>query len=282
MDKDHYAKDTEVAYDPELKREEKEPVSPSEPASGRRRAKRPSKANGGDTSAPKGTQTRRRRKAFNLSSSEWYLNRELTWLSFNERVLHEAKDERVPLLERVKFLAIVGSNLDEFFMKRIGGLKQQVGAGVHELTIDGRTPIQQIEESYEVVRNLEKDMRAAYLEIVERLREHDIVITDYVSLNDAERATLREYYRRNIFPLLTPLAMDPAHPFPFLSNLSLNLLVTLHHPDDRTEVLARVKAPVGSGAPRFLRVGEDNRFVRLEDVMANNLDHLFPGVDVER
>ena len=282
MDKDHYAKDTEVAYDPELKREEKVPVSPSEPASGRARAKRPSKANGGDTSAQKGTQTRRRKKAFNLSSSEWYLNRELTWLSFNERVLHEAKDERVPLLERVKFLAIVGSNLDEFFMKRIGGLKQQVGAGVHELTIDGRTPIQQIEESYEVVRNLEKDMRAAYLEIVERLREHDIVITDYVSLNDAERATLREYYRRNIFPLLTPLAMDPAHPFPFLSNLSLNLLVTLHHPDDRTEVLARVKAPVGSGAPRFLRVGEDNRFVRLEDVMANNLDFLFPGVDVER
>lgn len=218
---------------------------------------------------------------FNLSSPEWYLNRELTWLSFNARVLREARDERTPILERVKFLAIVASNLDEFFMKRIGGLKQQVGAGVHELTVDGRSPQQQVEECYAVIRELELDMHDTYLEIVEALGEKGIVLADYASLADEERAQLRDYYHTNIFPLVTPLAMDPAHPFPFLSNLSLNLLVTLTHPDDRSQVLARVKAPVGSGTPRFLRVGEGNRFVRLEDVMANNLDLLFPDVEVE-
>ncbi|MDH3472192.1 MAG: polyphosphate kinase 1 [Rhodospirillales bacterium] len=220
-------------------------------------------------------------RSFDLTSPEWYLNRELTWLSFTGRVLHEARDKRTPVLERVKFLAIVASNLDEFFMKRIGGLKQQVGAGVHDRTVDGRTPQQQIGECTEVVRGLQIEMRAAYREIMAELRDSSVFMMRYEALSEGDRETLREDYRRNIFPFVTPLAMDPAHPFPFLSNLSLNLLVTLQHPDEDKEVLARVKVPVGSGVPRFLQVGATLRFVALEEVMAQNLDLLFPDVEVK-
>ncbi len=212
---------------------------------------------------------------------ELYLNRELTWLAFNRRVLHEAKDEHTPLLERVKFLAIVSSNLDEFFMKRIGGLKQQVGAGVQDLTVDGRTPEQQIAECTEVIRDLHREKRSVFLALVDALRAHGIVLITYDELSTEERAAVRGDYVDNIFPLVTPLAMDPAHPFPFISNLSLNLLVTLHYPDEPEMVMARVKVPVGSGVPRLLRVGEGNRFIPLEDVMAHNLDLLFPGMEVE-
>jgi len=219
-------------------------------------------------------------QAFDLNSPEWYLNRELTSLGFTRRVLHEAQDKRVPLLERVKFLAIAGSHLDQFFMKRIGGLKQQVAAGVHERTIDGRTPQQQIEECGDAVRTLEKEVRAAYRTLIPELRKNNVVIARYRRLPEADRAVLREHYRQNIFPFVTPLAMDPAHPFPFLSNLSLNLLVTLNHADSDEEILARVKVPVGAGTPRFMQVGEVLCFVPLEEVMANNLDLLFPDMEV--
>jgi polyphosphate kinase len=216
-----------------------------------------------------------------LRSPELYLNRELTWLNFNRRVLHEAQDPRNPLLERLKFLAIVNGNLDEFFMKRIGGLKQQAAAGVHDLTVDGRTPEQQIAECIAVIRDLILELQSTYLDLVAALAEHDIAITTWDRLSADERAALRETYLTNIFPLVTPLAMDPAHPFPFISNLSLNLLVTLHQPDEDTSGLARVKVPVGAGVPRFLRIGESYRFIALENVMANNLDVLFPEMDVE-
>ena len=216
-----------------------------------------------------------------LRSPELYLNRELTWLNFNRRVLHEAQDLRNPLLERLKFLAIVNGNLDEFFMKRIGGLKQQAAAGVHDLTVDGRTPEQQIAECIAVIRDLTLELQSTYLDLVAALAKHDIAITTWDRLSADERAALRETYLTNIFPLVTPLAMDPAHPFPFISNLSLNLLVTLHQPDEDTLGLARVKVPVGAGVPRFLRIGESYRFIALENVMANNLDVLFPEMDVE-
>ncbi|MDJ0868950.1 MAG: polyphosphate kinase 1 [Myxococcota bacterium] len=216
-----------------------------------------------------------------LSSPELYLNRELTWLGFNYRVLHEAADERTPLLERVKFLAIVGSNLDEFVMKRIGGLKQQAAAGMREPTIDGRTPEQQIADCYDVIRDLYRREREVLAKLVTRLAEHDIVIARYEDLDDSDRAWLRDYYYTNIFPLVTPQAMDPAHPFPFISNLSLNLLVTVRQTRDDTLSLARVKVPVGTGIPRLLRVQERDVFVPLEQVMANNLDLLLPGIQVE-
>jgi polyphosphate kinase len=214
-----------------------------------------------------------------LNQPGYYLNRELTWLNYCFRVLHEAEDPRTPLLERVKFVAIVASILDEFFMKRIGGLKQQVGAGMHERTVDGRTPQQQIGEAYLLVRELGRRSQALLPLLFDKLADHGIRVTRYERLEAKQRATLREYYFHNIFPLVTPQATDPAHPFPFISNLSLNLLVTLRYPTDTELNLARVKVPVGAGSPRFLQV--DGYYVPLEDVMAHNLDLLFPGMIVE-
>ena len=218
---------------------------------------------------------------FDLRSPELYLNRELTWLSFNRRVLNEAKDPRTPLLERVKFLAIADMTMDEFIMKRIGGLKQQVGAGVHKLTVDGRTPQQQIDECLAVVAEINAEKRAVYRTLVDELAKHDIRILAYDSLAPEDRESLRAYYLNNIFPLVTPLAMDPAHPFPHLSNLSLNILVTLHQKSDNETILARVKVPVGNDVPRFLKIGDNNHFVPLEEVMAGNLDLLFPDRSIE-
>ncbi len=218
---------------------------------------------------------------WDLEDPGLYLNRELTWLNFNFRVLHEAEDPRTPLLERIKFLAIVGSNIDEFFMKRIGGLKQQVEANFQERTVDGRTPAEQISESYEVVHRLEKRMREVLLQVRNELEQHDISLETWEGLTDAERADLREYYVENVYPLVTPQATDPAHPFPFISNLSLNLLVNLRSTKDDLPSLARVKVPVGRGTPRLLQVGSTKRYVRLESVMAHNLDLLFPGMHVE-
>ena len=215
-----------------------------------------------------------------LKAPGLYLNRELTWLEFNRRVLHEASDSRTPLLERLKFLAIVGGNIDEFFMKRIGGLKQQVGAGIHELTVDGRSPQDQIHDSIALVRDIQTRIRETFLDLKEQLLGHNIAISDYAGLLEEEQAGVRAYYLENIFPLVTPLAMDPAHPFPHISNLSLNLLVTLRTQEETTPIMARVKIPTGNTVPRFIRVGSSNRFVLLEDVMANNLDVLFPDVEV--
>ena len=216
-----------------------------------------------------------------LSDPQLYLNRELTWLAFNQRVLHEAEDSRTPLLERVKFIAILGSNLDEFFMKRIGGLKQQLGAGMHKLTVDGRTPKQQIDESYALVRELEERQRATVHKICNELADHDIKILSWKDLKQADKSYLRDYYHDNIFPLVTPQSMDPAHPFPFVSNLSLNLLVQAKSSGeiDKT-VLTRIKVPVGDGAPRFLQLLERNHFVTLEDVVAHNLDMLLPEMEI--
>jgi polyphosphate kinase len=216
-----------------------------------------------------------------LSSPDLFLNRELTWLAFNRRVLHEAEDERNPLLEQLKFLAITASNLDEFFMKRIGGLKQQVVAGMQELTVDGRTPQQQIAECYLVVREQEQRQRELGPQILAQLENYGIRLRPYSSLTADERKTIREYYYKNIFPLVTPQAMDPAHPFPFVSNLSLNLLVTARYQNDSDPMMARVKVPIGFGIPRFLRIANQNDFVRLEDVVANNLDLLFPSMIID-
>lgn len=217
---------------------------------------------------------------FDLSDSQWYLNRELTWLEFNSRVLHEAEDPRTPLLERLKFVAIVSANLDEFFMKRIGGLKQQIGAGMRELTLDGRSARQQVSECHVVIRELEARKEAVFGQISSLLEEKNILIERYADLMPKERKLLREHYYANIFPLLTPQSIDPAHPFPFISNLSLNLLVTVRSLRGREASLVRVKVPVGLGTQRFIRVGKGDHFVRLEDVMCNNLDMLFPGMEI--
>src|SRR5262245_7591175 len=164
-----------------------------------------------------------------LNAPELYLNRELTYLNFCWRVLHEAEDERIPLLERVKFLAIVSSNIDEFFQKRIGGLKQQVGAQLHSITQDGRTPAQQIADSIDLITRLEARKVQILDKVVAELKGVGVWIAPYKELDPQQQAWVREHYLRNIFPLVTPQAMDPAHPFPFVSNLSLNLLVSLRY-----------------------------------------------------
>ena len=166
-------------------------------------------------------------------------------------------------------------------MKRIGGLKQQAIAGMQELTVDGRTPQQQIGECLAEIRAFEAEQQALLTVLLKQLAEADIQVLTFEQLSAAEQATIREFYLRNIFPLITPQAMDPAHPFPFISNLSLNLLVTLRAPDDAEPSLARVKIPVGLGIPRFLRVDGTRHFVPLEDVVAHTLDLLFPGAKIE-
>lgn len=215
-----------------------------------------------------------------LSDSQWFLNRELTWLEFNSRVLHEAEDDRTPLLERLKFIAIVSANLDEFFMKRIGGLKQQIGAGMRELTLDGRSARQQVKECHAVIRAMEARKEELFSQVCALLQEKNILIEYYADLTPKERKQLRDHYYANIFPLLTPQSIDPAHPFPFISNLSLNLLVTVRSHRSREASLVRVKVPVGLGTQRFIRVGKGDHYVRLEDVMCNNLDMLFPGMEI--
>jgi polyphosphate kinase len=227
-----------------------------------------------------------------LLSPDLYLNRELTWLSFNRRVLAEAEDERNPLLERLKFLAITASNLDEFFMKRIGGLKQQAASGVDALTPDGRTPQVQIAECLEVIRKQEQRQHEVLALLLDQLKARGIAALDYDEVSPQQQVALREHYLSNIFPLVTPLAIDPAHPFPFVSSLSLNLLVTIRNPADEQSgeaapgepdtALARIKVPVGSGVPRFVQVGRGNQFVLLEQVIAHNLDLLFPRVEVAK
>ncbi|MBW1761809.1 MAG: polyphosphate kinase 1 [Deltaproteobacteria bacterium] len=242
----------------------------------------PSTTNGQPAAGVSHEEKKRPAPSVDLDAPEYYLNRELTWLAFVKRVLHEAEDARTPLLERVKFLAITSSILDEFFMKRIGGLKQQVAAGVHKLTVDGRTPMQQIQESHELIRPLNTEQQGLWLEIRQKLQEIGVGLASYESLPEEDQRWLRDDYLDNIFPLITPQAMDPAHPFPFVSNLSLNLLVSLRYPSDPAPLMARVKVPLGAGVPRFVKVRDSLVFVPLEDIMANNLDLLFPGMIVER
>lgn len=214
-----------------------------------------------------------------INDPRLYLNRELTWLRFNQRVLCEATDENNPLLERLKFFAIFASNLDEFFMKRIGGLKLQVAAGVNLRSVDGRTPAEQLKDARELVIKIEKQRDAELPKLLQQLKKHDIQIIKYNQLNQEDKNEIYQYYLNNIFPLVTPQVIDPAHPFPFISNLSLNILVEIQTPKD-DPVLARVKVPIGAGVARFIKLRDRYHFVALEDVIENNLDLLFPKANI--
>jgi polyphosphate kinase len=218
---------------------------------------------------------------FDLRSPEWYLNRELTWLEFNKRVLHEAQDNRNPLLEKVFYLAVVGSNLDEFFMKRIGGLKQQVGASVKRLSIDGRLPQEQIDVCYEAVRDILDRQRVVELELKKQLQKEKITIKRYQELGVRQREVIDHYFLNEIYPLLTPQGMDPAHPFPFISNLSINLLVSCRYPGNDHSYLNRIKIPTSSDLPRFVKLSGKDTYILLEDLVGNNLELLLPGMEIE-
>lgn len=219
-------------------------------------------------------------KDWNLRQKHLFLNRELTWLNFSRRVLFEAENPQNPLLERVRFLAIVAGTLDEFFMKRIGGLKQVKGAGIRKLSVDGRTPGQQINECYAAVKQIEKVKTRIFRDLSQELAGHDIYLLSYDDLSDDERKEVRRYFLENIFPLVTPQVVDAAHPFPFISNLSLNLLVQVRHPRQEGFSMARVKVPIGPDFARFIPVGKAHRFFRLEEAIARNLDVLFPSVEI--
>ena len=216
-----------------------------------------------------------------LDSPELYLNRELTWLQFNRRVLHEGTIPENPLLERLKFFAIFSSNIDEFFMKRIGGLKIQVATGVSTLSVDGHTPSQQLAAARAMVTEIENERDRCLPDLLAQLEENGICILKYNQLDKKEKEEIRQYYIDNIFALVTPQVIDPAHPFPFISNLSLNIQVTIQPDTEEGEpILARIKVPVGTGISRFIQITGSHHFVTLEDVMANNLDLLFPDVKI--
>lgn len=228
----------------------------------------------------------------NLKDHQYYFNRELSWLEFNNRVLSEAIDNRTPLLERLKFTAIFSANLDEFFMVRVAGLKRQVEAEVTKLTPDGLTPQQQLEAIRkrllplvtQQVENFESNLKT-------ELVNHGVHLINYVDLNQEQRSYLQQYFEDNIFPVLTPLAVDPSHPFPQMSNLSLNLAVLVKNPDNDDELFARVKVP--KSLPRFVvlpdqlkQIGQVEHqtlwvAVPLEQVIAHNLQSLFPGMNVQ-
>ena len=217
---------------------------------------------------------------WDLDDPSLYLNRELTWLAFNRRVLAEAENAENPLLERLKFLSIFDSNLDEFFMKRIGGLKQQLGAGLRTLSVDGRTPREQLDTCREHVVAALADRTLILKELLEGLRDEGIRIDSWRDLDDEARPIVRRQYRKTVLPLVTPLAIDEAHPFPFISNLSINVLVEIHDPVEDDPHLVRIKAPITDYTPRLMQIGDESRFVRIEDVILNNLDLLLPGARV--
>jgi polyphosphate kinase len=211
---------------------------------------------------------------------ERILNRELSWLDFNTRVLALADEPTVPLLERVKFVAIFASNLDEFFQVRVAALKDQMAAGIVRPTPDGRTPAQQLIEISDRVEELVHVEEELFLtRLVPSLRDAGIELSSWDDLDEDERKHLVDVFERRIFPVLTPLAVDPGHPFPYISNLSLNLAVLVREPGSEERVFARVKVP--SLLPRFLPLPDGTRFVPIEQVIASQLDTLFPGMIVE-
>ncbi len=211
---------------------------------------------------------------------ERFLNRELSWLDFNARVLESAADPQVPLLERAKFCAIFSQNLDEFFQVRVAGLADQVIAGVGRSSPDGLSPSETLRAVAARVGDLVDRMEHLFLDqIVPALAEVGIVFSNWEDLDDDDREFLVGEFDTRMFPVLTPLAVDPGHPFPYISSLSLNLAVVLRDPHDGERRFARVKVP--PLLPRFVVMPDGERFVPLEQVIAAHLDRLFPGMDLE-
>lgn len=238
------------------------------------------------------TQSQKAATKINLRHPEYYFNREISWLQFNSRVLQESLDPRTPLLERVKFLAIFSNNLDEFFMVRVAVIKEQIEAGVTQLSADGLTPIEQLDTLSRNLRPLVQTQHQHFeMELRQLLFKEGIRILNYMDLNQEQRVYLHTYFQEQVFPVLTPLAVDPSHPFPHISNLSLNLAVVVKDPDTGKEMFARIKVPRKS-LPRLVKLPTELdgakksktavfNYVPLEQVMAHNLDSLFPGMNIQ-
>jgi polyphosphate kinase len=215
-----------------------------------------------------------------LEDTALYFNRELSWLQFNDRVLQLAEDDSIPLLERVKFCAIYSNNLDEFFMVRVAGLQEYVDAGIDRPREDGRSPAETIAAIGDQVRDQTRRQTACLDGTLRpELAQHGIRIQTCAEIDPRHRDELAERFRRQIFPVLTPLAVGLGRPFPYISNLSLSLAVLLRDPQTEQETFARVKVPKEM-LPRFVAVGDGRTFVPLEDLIADNLDTLFPGMEI--
>jgi len=207
-----------------------------------------------------------------------FINRELSWLEFNARVLHEAFDTRNPLLERLKFLSIFSTNLDEFYMVRVAGLRRQMAAGMEAPSADGMTAQQQLDAIHARVAELVARQRSClHDELVPALAEHGVRLMMMNELTIEEWQRIDEFFESQVFPVLTPLAVDPSHPFPYISNLSLSLAVQVRNPETGAEEFARVKVP--RSLPRWIPTGVAHHFVPLERVIAANLSALFPGME---
>ena len=208
-----------------------------------------------------------------------FINRELSWLDFSARVLALAEDPDIPLLERVKFLAIFATGLDEFYMVRVAGLKRRQSTGLSVRSADGLSPRAQLELIAERTRALVERQARLFADVVQpELDKHGIRILHWEELSEDDTLRLREYFRDRIFPVLTPLAVDPAHPFPYISGLSLNIAVIVRDPTLGAERFARVKVP--NNVPRFVPVAEGQTVLPLEELIAAHLESLFPGMDV--
>lgn len=214
------------------------------------------------------------------NNPQLFMNRELSWIEFNRRVLDQASSDATPLLERLKFLAILSSNVDEFYMKRLSCLHHRIAAGNDNRSIDGLSPAEQLNQCRMSLQRLQIEKEFVFREVRQELLNHDIEIAPYALLSDADKASLHDYYRESVQPLLTPWVVDLTHPFPFISNLSLNLLVSMKRTGDKANHFACIKVPTDHGLPRFVRVGSSFRFVLLEDIIAEHIGQLFPRAEI--
>lgn len=213
------------------------------------------------------------------SEASLFFNRETSWLAFNHRVLEEAMSRHNPLLERVNFLAITGNNLDEFFMKRVGGLKRQRAAGVKESSIDGKTPIEQLHAIHTIVLDMVAVQDKLWLEeLIPALHKEGLFLFSWADLSPGQRDWLSAYFHKMILPILTPLGVGPGQPFPFISNLSISLGVRVRAPGESYPRYARIKIP--ANRPRWVKLPDESIFVPLEEIIAHHLDQLFIGMDI--
>src|SRR5438105_2596216 len=208
-----------------------------------------------------------------------YINRELSWLEFNARVLHEAFDPRNPLLERVKFLSIFSTNLDEFYMVRVAGLRRQIAAAVHQTAPDGIPQPQELDAIATRVADLMEQQRKCLCDaLLPELEEHGIKIVGMKDVSETDRHRLDQFFESQVYPVLTPLAIDPGNPHPYITNLALSLAIQIHDPATGSDRLARIRVP--KSLPRWVPFGKTNHFVRLEELISANLGALFPGMEV--
>jgi polyphosphate kinase len=218
-----------------------------------------------------------------LQSKERFLNRELSWLRFNRRVMEEAQNPNHPLLERIRFLSISAANLDEFFMVRVAGLVGQVEAGIIKRSPDGLTPFQQLETVRDHANDLMRSQRQVWVGLKAQLAEAGIEVMSRADLSRADKDWVRSYFREHVFPLLTPMAVDPAHPFPFIPNLGFSMVLQLSGSVGGAKVARKALMPMPNMMDRFVRIpGEATRFILLDDVISECLDEVFPDFKIER